>query len=734
MNEAAKKTTLGVIGVGALFAWQAGSAQTAAGASDADAKMLQPIIVTAQKRREDIQTVPLSIGVIDEKQLADLHATQLADYAAYIPGFQIQSLGTPGQASLSVRGITPLGSSATVATYIDDTPLGSSSLYGTASANTLDLLPFDFQSFDVLRGPQGTLYGASALGGLIKYVTKAPDLNNLSVVVGADTFNIDGAGKYGVDGRIRINVPLVSDQLGFTASFSRQNTPGYIDNAQTGIQDQNSYYQQGGRVALLWKPNDDISLTVSAIQQKINAESASYVALNTASLQPIYGKLQDNNYVPEPYTSTLNYFTAALDWNFGWADFVSATSYSETKMQSVLDASLTYGVLFPLFGQPTGISAFTAVESLYKTTQEFRLTSKPSDRFEWLAGAFYTDETSSQNQVASAQMFDGAPLPGFDPLATIALPSTYKEYALFGDATYKFTGSFDITGGFRWAHNDQTFTQVTGGAIEPVANVPGSSSQGVWTYSVSPSFRINANTMLYARVATGYQPGGPNVALPNVPPSVASDTVTNYEVGLKSEFYDHRVLVDVDAFYIDWHDIQVGATNGVTSYIVNGGTARSEGVEFSTLYTPIQGLRLGLNAAYTEAILTQDVPSISGLSGDTLPYIPRWAGSATADYSFPLVNNWTGRVGGGWRYTGHSETAPTSSPQALLLRSYDALDLNAGVSNDRWTMRLFVKNAANKVAYINELPIMNAATGATTEVRGVPLQPRTVGVGLEAKF
>jgi outer membrane receptor protein involved in Fe transport len=241
--------------------------------------------------------------------------------------------------------------------------------------------------------------------------------------------------------------------------------------------------------------------------------------------------------------------------------------------------------------------------------------------------------------------------------------------------------------------------------------------------------------MIYARVATGYQPGGPNVAITGVPPSVNSDTVTNYEIGIKTLFDDRRWLIDADVFKINWHDIQVGAqaANGV-GYITNGGTAHSQGLEFSTLYTPIQGLRLGLNVAYTEAVLTQDIPSVEGFSGDSLPNIPKWAGSVTADYTMPVGGQWQARFGGGVRYIGDTETQFPSNPQAFPLASYSVVDLNAGVFDDRWNIRFYARNVANKQAYINENPIQNAATGAVTQVSGVPLQPRTVGIGIDLKF
>jgi iron complex outermembrane recepter protein len=729
MSDAAKKAKLCLLGGVAFFVSQQGFAD-----ATSSGDQLETIIVTAQKRSEDIQQVPVSITVLDSKTLQELGATQLSDYAGYIPGLQLQSDGSPGRTIISLRGIGPLGSSATVAAYIDDTPLGSSSLYGAASVNTLDLLPFDFQSFDVLRGPQGTLYGASSLGGLIKYVTNKPDLNNFTVDVGADFFSVDDSDKPGIGGRIKFNVPLIPDLLGMTASFSRQNTPGYTDSVVTGVNYQNAFYQQAGRVAFLWTPTDDLSVSVSGLNQQINANGSTSVALST-TLQPLYGKLKYNNYVPEPYTNTLNYFSASVNWNLGWADFNSATSYSQTKTQTITDATLIYGPAFPLFGLPAdGISQFFADLSLYKTTQEFRLASKPSDKFEWLVGTFYTYENSIQDQTLTAQNADGSAT-ALDPLETIALPSTYKEYAVFGDATYKFSSLFDITGGARWAHNSQNFTQTTGGALG-LGEVPGSpSSAGIWTWSASPRFHLGPDTMIYARVATGYQPGGPNVAATGVPPSVNSDTVTNYEIGIKTLFYDRRVLIDADVFKINWHDIQVGAqaADGV-GYITNGGTAHSQGLELSTMYTPIQGLRFGLNLAYTEAVITQDIPSLDGFNGDSLPNIPKWAGSATVDYTMPVGNKWQARFGGGVRYIGDTETQFPSNPQAFPLASYSVVDLNAGLFDDRWNIRFYARNVANKQTYINENPVLNALTGGVVQVSGVPLQPRTLGVAIDLKF
>jgi iron complex outermembrane recepter protein len=711
-------------------------AQDAAKPDAADQQAtLGTIIVTAEKRSEDIQNVPISVSVLDESTLENLHATQLSDYAGYIPGFTVISGGAPGQASLGVRGITPLSAGSTVATYIDETPLGTSSNYGGGSANVLDLLPYDFQSIEVLRGPQGTLYGASALGGVVRYVTKLPDLDTMSWRIGADVFNTEGSGDAGFGGRFGFNAPLIPGQLALSASVARQDSPGYTDNVRTGEKDQDSYSQQAAHATLYWKASDDFSFRLQAIQSKNDADSGSSTALDPVSLKPTYGELKNDNYVPEPYRKDTDYYNATINWNLGFADFVSSTSYAEVTQHNTLDASDVYGVAFPLFGLPEpGISAVTYDLKLYKTTQEFRLTSHQGGAVEWLLGGFYTNENSKQNQAASAQFLDYSSIPGLDPLAVIGLPSTYKEYALFGDLTYKFNTMFDVTGGLRFAHNKQTFEENTSGALTGTVNIEGRSSEDVTTWSFSPRMHLAADQMLYLRIATGYQPGGPNIAVPGVPLSVNASTLTNYEFGWKALFDDNRLMFDAAIFDIEWDKIQVTAQANGVGYLANGGTARSSGLEFSTLYAPVPGLRLGFNGAYTDAVLTEDIPSLGGLDGDRLPSIPKWALSATADWSFPAWSGWTGRVGGGVRYVGDTFSGVEHNPTTFPQESYTVLDLNADVSNDRWTVRLYIKNLTDKRAYASLAALPNAATGEVVKINGVPLQPRTIGIGFDAKF
>jgi outer membrane receptor protein involved in Fe transport len=700
---------------------------------------LQEVVVTAQKRTESAQNVPLSVSVIDSKLIENLHANSLTDLGGYVPGLQVTSGGTPGQATLSIRGITPLGGGgATVGTYIDDAPLGGSSAYARVASYALDLLPYDVQRVEVLRGPQGTLYGASSLGGLLKYVLNTPNLESFEARVGGDLSNVDNAANAGGGARAWINAPLIQGQLGMIASYAYEHTPGYIDNTLTGTSDQNSLDQQSGRLALLWEPTDDLALHLGALYQKIDSTGNATVALSPTTLRPLAGDLTDDNYVEQAFDKEIGYYTATLNWRLGWSDFTSATSYSRSVQTQAIDNTRVYGALLPVLGYPAGgVTPFDLELSLSKVTQEFRLASSTGGPVDWLVGTFYTHEGSANSQVVTASSFTGQPLPAkFNPLAILELPSTYKEYALFGNSTWHIDSRFDLSGGLRYARNEQSFSQIgLGGLLVGNSDVPGSSAEDVLTYSVSPAVHLTKDIMAYARVATGYQPGGPNFALPGVPSTFKSDRTTNYEVGLKSTFWDNRVMFDMDAFYIDWKDIQVSVYNPTgISYFANGGTAKSEGAEATLSANPVTGLILGLTFAYTEAELTQNVPSLHGVSGDSLPNIPRFSGSLQADYSHRLTAEWTGHILTGLRLQDSRLSDFPAAKDSFRLPGYGALDLGTNVDNGRYTLRLFVKNLTDRRAYLNYSPIYNGLTGAVEQLEGTVLQPRTVGLSADVRF
>jgi outer membrane receptor protein involved in Fe transport len=756
----------------AALAQEAQSEETGSGeARPVQATDLDVVVVTANKRVENVRKVAASISVIGEQQLENMGANSLTDYADLVPGLQVQDNGAPGLTSISMRGIAALSSGATVATYIDEVPVGSSGVYQAASILNLDLLPYDISRIEVLRGPQGTLYGAGAIGGLLKYVARAPDLLDREVRFGAGLSSVQD-GEQGWNVRFGASLPLQQDRLGLRVSYARNELPGYVDNVVDGQDDINGGSQTGARAALLWD-GDAFDLKLSALHQGIKSDNNAMVALDPATADPMFGDLVGRAWQPQPFTKDMDLYSLTLDWDLGWADFVSATGWSDTRSMYQLDSSVQFGEFANLqLGLPeAGSSSVRYTLDLDKLTQEFRLSSKSGGRFEWLLGVFHTHEDALQHQLVRLRQRDGSPMPAplddmFGVLAVIDLPSDYKETALFANGSWRFGERFKIDAGLRQARNRQTFSQnVPAGVLVPIGNSPGASEEDVFTWSLSPQFQIAEDVMVYARAATGYQPGGPNVALPGMPPSVDSSMLASYEVGMKSQFADRRVQLDLAAFRIDWDDIQVASQFNGIGGLVNGGEASSEGIELSTLFRATDNLRLGLNAAYTKARVKNDFePTVipqpdlgvdvvlnSGLAGDRMPYIPRLAWSATAEYLFDFAGGMQGQVGAALRWVGDRVNTTTQrqritlpgDPSTILgedvtapveLDAYRALDVYAGIGKGGWGLRAYVNNVTDERAYSSISSATSALTGALVQLNAVPVQPRTFGIEFDYRF
>ncbi|QSX73964.1 TonB-dependent receptor [Lysobacter arenosi] len=768
-----RRSPLAMVITGTLAMAVAGSAfaQDAASAGGHSATELDKVVVTANKRSENIREVPSSISVITEESIENAHATQLSDFQATVPGLYISTNGSPGKTKVSLRGVSPLSSSATVGTYLDETPLGSSGIYQAANFFALDLLPYDIGRIEVLRGPQGTLYGASAMGGLIKYVSVAPDLSATEFRVGGGLSSVEDSGDLGWNARFGANVPLVDDRLGLRVSYAQNELPGYIDNSVNGEEDINSGKQTSARVAMRWQ-GEAATLDLTAMRQTVDSDNNAQVALDPESLKPLFGDLTNNVFVDEPFYKDVDFYSATVNWNLGWADFVSATGYSESRSNQRQDSTIQFGgVADLLLGLPEpGSSSFDIGLDLDKFTQEFRLVSKDSGPFEWMAGVFYTKEDAVQNQVAKLNQLDGSPLPApYDSiagtLAVMAIPSTYEETAFFANGAYNFTDDFKIGAGVRWARNEQDFSQnVTEGILLPIGDTPNSSSEDVFTWSLSPQLQLSDEAMIYARVATGYQPGGPNVLVEGLPSQVDSSTLTNYELGLKSLWLDNRVQVDLTGFHIAWEDIQVASVVNGVSGLVNAGKASSTGMELSTVFHATENFQVGLNGSYTDAKLDESFPVIrassppylveitSGAKGDALPYVPEWSWNATADYYLPLSNGWTAHFGGALRYVSERRNGtttrqdildPSTAPPTLLmsdvtlpleLDAYTVADLNAYISNENWTFRAYVKNVSDERAYQSIGDVTSELTDVTEKLVAAPIQPRTFGIEVDYRF
>lgn len=694
-------------------------AATSDAASPESNYVLQEIVVTARKRSDPIQDVPQSVSALSGATLQNVGATQLSDYVNYVPGFNLISDGNTGNQELILRGLTTGDSAgALVGVYVDDTPYGSSSQLATGGDLALDLLPFDIDHVEVLRGPQGTLYGSNTLGGLLKYVTKQPDPSGFAGAVELDGSTVADGGTGG-GGKLMLNVPLAS-WAAFRIAGYNEVLPGWIDDVGLGQKDVNRTNEFGVRPTLLLTPTDSLSIKLGVITQNISNGGTSFEDVDATTHQPLKGDLTQSRSVAEHFNQRYRDYFATVKYDTGFAQLVSATAYSTLATYSKVDETENFGL--PSYG--------TNIVTTDKFTEELRLVSPKSKTFEWLLGGFYTKEDSGQEE-------DFEFLPPSSPLLHVHFPSDLKEKAAFGDLTWHATSQLDLTLGARYAQNDQNFvvteTGLLAGAVQP-----GSSSDTVWTWLVNPSYHISPDVMLYARFATGYRPGGPNVLPPgaNFPPTFGPDKTTNYEVGVKSEFLDHRLLVDVSVYDIDWKNIQLLVFLNGFSGLGNGKSARSQGVEFSTVYIPVHGLTLGLNGAYTDAKLTGDAAAVGGADGNVLPNVPKFSGAVTADDSFALPANFQGFAGLSARYVdsrqvafeGNSAIPFVSYP--FELKAFGVLDLRTGVEKNNWRLQLNLKNVTDKRAELNAATLATAASPALLNV----MQPRTLSLTLGKTF
>ncbi|HET7299620.1 MAG TPA: TonB-dependent receptor plug domain-containing protein, partial [Oleiagrimonas sp.] len=402
----------------------AGSQTTSAGTGHADApqqkKTVDPnraqaatanqsptqlgtITVTANKRSERLQDVPMAVSVLDSTRLDRENAVSFTDYAAQVPGLNTISSGG-GQTQLVLRGITS-GSqqnNASVATYINNAPFGSSTIYAFGSMLTPDIDPSEVQSIEVLKGPQGTLYGSNSLGGLVKFVTTPPDTTLFSGSVSASLSRVASSDTTGWRTHAMVNLPLVSDTLALRVNAYDRTDPGYIDNVATGKADVNETKVNGGRMQLLWTPSDKVSVSLSALLHNLRGDGIGNggVDVDPTTLQPIYGPNQQKR-AAGTGAGMLKFrlYDLSVSADFDWAKLISTTSYSTQRASLNNDQTALYAPLLdPLLGVPGLGYSVAANLALDKVSQEVRLQSPEDQTWEWRVGVFYTREHSKMQQ------------------------------------------------------------------------------------------------------------------------------------------------------------------------------------------------------------------------------------------------------------------------------------------------------------------------------------------------
>lgn len=688
-----------------------------------DVTVTDEIVVTAQKTEQRAQDVPLVVTAVGGEALERSGATRVQDIAANVPSLQVDSLyGVPGSHSLTIRGITTgTQASTTVATYVDDVPIGSSSSFASANLVAFDLFPYDLNHVEVLEGPQGTLYGASSMGGLIKYVTNTPSLTQNRYRLGGDLIGVDHGSDLGWTARGAANLVVVPDDLAISVSGVHQFYPGYVDNVATRKKDANKGTQDGARVAIHWKPSPRFSIKAAGIYNRSDFDDLAILTVNAAGT-PLFGRYAASKNRPQGYVGNTKIGSITAEYDLDVARLTSVTSYSDLRTYFMSDSS---GTFRPIFGVD---AAFTNDIRVKKFTQEVRFASPADQPFSWQIGSFYTSERTRFQQVGLAFLPNTNTLsPKFSPLLDGTIPSRYREWAVFANGTLKITDAWDIGGGLRYSRNNQSVTQTALGLLvgAPLNLPERHSSDDAVTFSATTSYHVMPDVLTYARIASGYRPGGPNFIVPGIAGTYEPDKLTNYEVGLKSDLFGRRLMLNLSAFYIDWRNIQLqGATATNLAYIANGGRAESKGFQASANVKVATGLTVGGSVAYTDTKLKDNAPQVTGFDGDRLPLTPRWAGSLQADYAFAIDDRTRAFVGANWRYTGSRHQMFPRSLRDHLLESFSVLNLNAGLSSGPVKLSAYVRNVTNEYTFTSWL----SNNGPTV------LQPRTVGLSLDLDF
>ena len=717
--------------------------QNSSGSDATQSGATEDVIVTAQKREQTLIDVPQSVSVVSGATLERQQATSFQDYLKLVPGLQLNQ-DTAGVGRLILRGINTGGVASTVAVYVDETTFGSSSGQANGAIQAGDFDTFDVARIEVLRGPQGTLYGASSLGGVLKFVTNAPRTDRVEARGRASVETVDG-GDLSYLGSALVNLPL-GDKLAVRATGFYRRFGGFIDSIGTGgsdnqrnINDSRSY---GGRGSLLFKPSDAFSVRLTAFVQNIENDASTAVESDFAGADTLYGRPTQSQFVPEFTDVRYRVYSGVASLDLSFADLISATSYSTINQRFRTDFTTQFSpIVEAVFGTPNEFLLNQETE-VKRFTQEVRLQSAPSDTFEWLLGGFYTRERAKINQ-AFAAVSPGTltEVAGLPLLGTAFVPSRYREIAGFANATVHFGERFDLTFGGRYSENKQRASQASDGALAGGPNTlpDARSKEDVFTYSVAPKFKLNDRAAIYARVAKGFRPGGPNVLPPNPPADTPrtfnSDTVVSYEVGLKAETEDRTFSVDLAAFHIDWKDIQLFAVVNDFGINTNGGKARSDGFEFTATLRPTPGFNVSVNGAYTDAKLRDDAPPVvGGLDGDRLPFTPKYSIGVNADYQWSLGGEAQAFVGSSLRFlsdqpAGFDPEYTAQFGRQRYLESYEVVDLRAGVDFGRFSIEAYARNLTNSEGKTSAGVLGNVPNDA---IQTGIIRPRSFGLTLGA--
>jgi iron complex outermembrane recepter protein len=739
---------------------------------------LQEIVVTAEKRESTVQKTPISITAITGAELQAQGLSDMASVAQQVPGVSFKTSG-PGQTEFEMRGLTSTGGeSPTVGFYLDDAVLTPAAMAQNGKT-VIDPSLFDLNRVEVLRGPQGTLYGAGSMGGTIKLVTNQPDAKAFAAnveVIGSGTSN---GGGFNHTENVMLNIPLIQDVAALRLVGTDKYIDGWIDrkvlnpfptevNGSTArgnvagapvaedFRHSNTEHLQAGRATLLVQPTDRLSITLGFMHQSLTQDGPSTIdspPLTETHYQPFD--------VSEPFEDKFNLYTLTGKFNFDSFQLVSASAYwdrQQNQTQDISEAMQDY--IGGFFGPPAafpysstatvteggstffGLGAGSITENDYtrQFSEELRLASTGPGPLQWLVGGYY----SSFGATSHVFSFYPDTNDGFNAnFGTTNLADNHRkvdidQYAAFGEVSYMLPDNLRASLGARYyQYHSNSVTSVSGvsanGTSDPLFGL--AQNSGV-TPKIDLAYIPDNNTTVYGTVSKGFRPGGPNSPIPVPPCATAAptqfgpDSVWNYELGEKLRFFDSRVSVNGAVYYEDWTNVQqeVAPTCGF-KFTANAGKAKVYGAELELAVVLMPGLVLSQNAGYTHATNSTTLPAAGVVAGQRLLDVPEVTANTALSYKQPLVNDLSlvSRLTNSY-VSGIQDITFTRNS----LPAYDLVSLRAGVEAGRWSAVLFADNLTNKMALLGDTGALSANISILNRV--ATNQPRTIGVDLNFKF
>jgi iron complex outermembrane receptor protein len=745
---------------------------------------IDTITVTAQKRKEDPNKVAMSISAVRGADLQAEHVTDITDLTRTIPNISFTAASGnggagPGTSNIEIRGISSAAGAATVGVYLDDVSITVGNVY---SMGNVEPKFFDIDRVEVLRGPQGTLYGASSMGGTVKFIANQPDLKEKEFDVYTEVSNTKG-GSMNYSTNVVANLPLKEDELALRIGAQIEHQGGFIDqvdgNGNVVSNNINKLDDQELRIALKWKPTHNLTISPSVYYQKIDAHDISAFTLGL----PDY---QAQKQVREPSVDTLLVPSLTLNYNLDSFDITSVTSYFQRKFDRIQNGSAYNSYSLSTFLTPTtaggtappglaeaiaGLpSAVFLDNQVRQFSQELRISSKEYDPkvspWTWVGGVYVSNQHT--NIVENDPIYGvNSTFAAFGVSATDPniLPGAYagdfpgddsfygafhyreQQTSVFGELSYYFTPALHATVGARFLKASDSLAQVNGLYLAGAGDSGGATqSSTAFTPKYSLTWEIDPANTVYSSVAKGFRLGGANTFVPpttcaadltnlgiaQAPSTYASDSLWSYEIGNKSRFFGNRLSVNADVFYVNWKNIQqdVYLPTCTFTYEQNAGDATAKGFEVEIKAKPISGLTLSASGGYVKAVLSNSVGETNGVpgavAGAEIEGVPKFNATTSAKYNFSLGDK-SAFVLGAVHWVGGSHGSLNPTQTDFVRPGYYTVDFSTGMSVGNVDLTFFVKNALDNNTVIQHPQVASI-------VEGYRVFPRSIGLTAATKF